>query len=189
MNPKSPRFRAARRMGAAAAGLLAGAGLAAAAHAGGYNPASLPEGQLAQVNQVCSSIIRVRPGEEHFGNCVESLSASLSDLNQSRGLERARAECLSKGLVADSPQMSRCIVETQAADPAVQPISDPAGAGPGEAAQLGGQKSYFEVSPAIAYRREQLACASLGIDPAARAFANCVSGLKMSLLAANTPMN
>ena len=50
--------------------------LAGCATAEPYNPGHLAPDQLARVGEICQSVLRVSPGEQHFVGCVESLSQS-----------------------------------------------------------------------------------------------------------------
>ena len=75
----------------------------AAAAAGGvvarpYNPDNLAGGEAARVGQVCESVVRVQPGEEHYDNCVESLSDSLQSLGDRPTPARPGARLPSRGL-------------------------------------------------------------------------------------------
>jgi hypothetical protein len=53
----------------------------------------------------------------------------------------------------------------------------------------GGTRSYFAVSPGTAFRREQLACAEVGLDPTGGVFPGCAADLHAALAAADNPMN
>ncbi|MDB5459252.1 MAG: hypothetical protein JWO72_993, partial [Caulobacteraceae bacterium] len=51
----------------------------------------------------------------------------------------------------------------------------------------GGGKSYFYTSNRDRFRREQLACAQIGLDPVSGAFDSCVAGLRSTLFALDNP--
>jgi hypothetical protein len=168
---------------------LAGA-LALAAVAGGgaaarpYNPDNLAADLAAHVGQVCQSIIRVQPGEEHYDSCVESLSDSLQSSGAGRAVSQARGDCLAKGFAQGSSALAVCELQSTGAPPA-EPGDDTLVA----ANEPGGAKSYFSASPHDSFRREQLACAELGFDPAGGAFGSCVADLQAALFSADNPMN
>jgi hypothetical protein len=161
----------------AAAALVGGvalASLSACATAQTYGPPTLPADQSAQVAQLCRTVIRVEPGEEHYVGCVDSLTASLTSAAQARAMQRARNECLDKGLAPASPELAECVLG--AADPR-----------PGSAAQS--SRSYFYASNDEVRRREQVSCARLGLEPEGATFSSCVADLAAALFAADMPQN
>jgi hypothetical protein len=138
--------------------------------------------QLAQVGRICQSVVRIRPGEAQYVGCVSSLSDSLQSLEQGRALQQARAACLGKGLGPDSPDWGDCILQSAGAPyPAIKAAA--------EAEAPGASKSYFSASPREVARREQLACARLGFDPADGAFAGCVANLAGTLFEIDNPQH
>lgn len=162
------------------------AGIGSYASAEPYNPGGLDHNQLSEVGDVCQSVLRVRPGEEHYVSCVESLSGAVRNLGQGQSLSRARDMCLQRGLAPDTPELAECTLRTS------QAVGD---AGPRYqqrhvwgAEPPGATKSYFSASPQEVYRREQLSCAHLGLDPASGGFNSCVADLQASLFAADNPM-
>jgi hypothetical protein len=170
------RIRVALAM-AGALILAAGAGAVAARASGPGEPAA---DQPARVGQVCQSVVGVRPGEEHYDVCVESLSESLRALGPARAISLARNDCLAKGLRPGSSALAVCELQSTATPPA---------AGDAPPTEPGGAKSYFSASPRDSFRREQLACAEVGFDPAGGAFDSCVASLRAALFSADNPMN
>lgn len=170
MQPKSALRMLARRSP------MVGAWLVAALAFGHPSPASAAGG--GQVQQICSRIVGLAPGEKHFAACEESLSASLRNLRQGEGISLSRRTCLDEGHRPRTPDFARC--ELDAAPAAEAPLSD---GGP----VPGGSRSYFVVSRSDAFRRDQMACAQLGIDPAGDAFAECTAGLRAALARASQP--
>ena len=71
--------------GVAIAGAMEMASTAANAW-GTYGNANGPARDgLAQVQQVCETVVRLRPGEVHFDACVSSLAGSLRDMKPEHG--------------------------------------------------------------------------------------------------------
>ena len=128
---------------------------------------------------------RVRPGEEHYDICVESLSGSLRGVDYGLAIQDARRGCLDQGLSPGSPALAECTLRASETTPVrlggQQAIDGQATAGP--------SKSYFAMSPREAFHRAQYACASLGLNPASEAFASCVANLRANLFSADNPMN
>ena len=58
---------------------------------------------------------------------------------------------------------------------------------PGPTDEPGGSRSYFYASSDDVFRREQLSCARLGLDPADGAYASCVADLEATLAAIDNP--
>jgi hypothetical protein len=162
--------------------LLASAALALTAvsgpaMAGAYNSDAPPS---EQIGQVCQSTLGVSPGEAHYAGCVESLSQSRRAFAHSQALARARDDCLDRGLSPNSPSLAECTLAATETGRAAA------------AADTGGgvhARSYFSASPSQVHRREEAACAHLGIDPSSGGFATCVAGLQTSRFMADNPLN
>jgi hypothetical protein len=153
------------------------AGCAAAVPSSALSPE-----QASRVGQICRSTLGVEPGEAHYAGCVESLSASLNDLGRGRALARARGDCIDRGMGPGTPALAECVLRgSGAAVVSARTVR--------QASETGAPKSYFYTSPREVYRREQLSCARLGLDPTSRAFGGCVASLRSALFAADNPMN
>lgn len=147
--------------------------------------ANVQDGQAERIGQVCTAVLRVEPGEAHHAGCVESLSQSARTLEQGRAIQRAREGCLNKGFKVSSTDLSVCTLQSTQTDRAGAPI---ASASPTRAEPIpGGPKSYFYASNQDRFRREQLACAEIGLDPTSGAFGSCVAGLRATLFALDNP--
>jgi hypothetical protein len=160
---------------------------ASASHAGdAENPSA---SQAVSVRNICRSIIGVSPGEAHFDACVQSLSDSLRASDRDRALLDARNDCASKGMARDSSELAECTLRAADSISARRPLSE-SDAGAQDADQPSGPaRSYFSTSPRDAFRRDQLACARLGLDPTGAPFAHCVASLQAGLFSADNPMN
>jgi hypothetical protein len=131
------------------------------------------------VGRVCAGTLGLDPGEKHYAACVQSLSGSLANLQAGQGIAAARRACAARGLTPGAAAFDECELRLADAAPASAPVSD--------AAPAGGGRSYFESSRAEAWRRDELACARLGFDPAGTAFQACVSDLRGALARASMP--
>lgn len=155
---------------AALAGFLALAGAAPQALARPAAPSAADDS--------CRMVMGLQTGEEHYVNCLQSLQASQDSLGRGRALTAAREGCLDKGFKPGSPDLAVCTLKTKAAPAPLQavPVSSSA-------------KSWFMASSGERHRREQLACARIGLDPTSGAFDSCVAGLASALFAADNPQN
>ena len=131
------------------------------------------------VSQICAEVVGLAPNEKHFAACVQSLSDSLGSLREGEGTGLARRDCLGRGYRPDTPGLAECELAATPAGPPHGPTFD--------APVPGGARSYFVVSRETAFRRDQLACARLGFDPAQSAFADCASELRGALARASDP--
>jgi hypothetical protein len=148
-------------------------GLASAVHAQDDAPS-------AATGRICESVVGVRPGESHYGACIQSLTRSASVLDQVRALSSARAGCLARGLDPNTPEGARCVLTGRRA--AAVP-ADPTLVSAPKAS------SYLSASRAEARRRFETACASLGYDPTTRGFDACVTRLQSSMFLADNPLD
>jgi hypothetical protein len=160
---------------------MAGALSLAAAACLAAPPAALasPAPRAGAVGRICAGTLGLDPGEKHYAACVQSLTGSLADLRAGQGMASARRACAARGLAPGAAAFDEC--ELRLADAA--PAADPAGDGPAVA----GGRSYFESSRGEAWKRDELACARLGFDPADTAFQACVSDLRGALARASMP--
>ena len=148
-------------------------------------PASAGPARDGAVGRVCAGTLGLAPGEKHYAACVQSLSGSLAGLRASQGLAAGRRACLARGLAPGAPAFDECELRSAAEAPAGDPPADAAAIGDGPG--TGGARSYFTTSRAEAWRRDELACARLGFDPAGTAFQACVGDLRGALARASMP--
>ena len=155
-----------------------------ASAAAAYNPDNLPPDQVASVNDLCRSVMGLSPSSSNYGACVDSLMRSARRVDRGLALETARASCLKQGLQSDSPDLAVCELRSAQTQP-VRAMADRSAVIAAD--NPGGAKSYAYTSPANVFRREQLSCAHLGLDPAGRPFGVCVADLQAALFAADNP--
>jgi len=156
-----------------------------------YNPDHLGAAQVTNVAKICQNVVGLQPSEplvdnlwpgdpdpelstNNYRGCIASLSNSLRNSAAARAQMQADRNCRSKGLQADSSQLATCVLhalETAPKSASIQAAS--LVVTPYDAKTSGSDDSIPEI-----LRRERLACAEIGLEPAQRAFASCVNGLK-----------
>jgi hypothetical protein len=168
------------------------ASIAACASTPPYNPYHLETDQIAQVGEICQTMLGFKPSEgltdnlwpgnpdpEAFSNryrgCIATLSSSLRRAVTARAARQAERDCTSRGFAAGSSDMALCVLTAQEApmpgtpvrltSSIVTPFLTPT------------PPTFNGPVPAKA-RKEQVACAEVGLDPNEDAFASCVQGLK-----------
>ncbi len=176
---------------------------ACAATTPAFNPNGLQEAQLERVASVCQNVMGLSPKEPLVGGywlgdsqldyytsryrgCVTSLSDSVRTIAEGQANEQADRECRAKGYASGSPDLALCVLqnakESQAAATAQPPslqTSEPLPSASG---------SLFYASANTRHRREELACAAVGIEPTGDAFKACVSDLQRTFHAIDTPI-
>jgi hypothetical protein len=142
--------------------------------------AQVPDGRPeASAAEVCQSTMGLQPGQSQYEACFESLKSTTRDIGRAKILDRARADCRAHD-PQDAPDLAECELReswTMPASTATSSVTQP---------KLG--RTYFGETNGDHYRREQLSCARLGLDPAGGAFDNCVASLQSAMFAADNPM-
>jgi hypothetical protein len=151
--------------------------------------ASTRTGAEQLAGQICQTVIRLQPGENHFNGCVSSLADSVESISRSQAVVRARTACFAQHLKPGSADLSLCLLRAADTKPDSDAVDLPtivsAEKGITDDAQSSG--TYFAAQSHPGFRREQQACALVGFDPAFGAFANCVANLQSTLRAGDTP--
>jgi hypothetical protein len=176
---------------------------ACAAATPAFNPDGLQEAQLTSVAQVCQAVMGLSPSERLIGGewlgdsrldywtsryrgCVTSLSDSVQTASESQAKERADHDCRAKGYATGSPDLALCVLqtsrETRSAASAQTVTQSSAESLPAASGSL------FYASAHERRRREELACAAVGIEPTADAFKACVNDLQNTFHAIDTPI-
>lgn len=179
MKATSP-VSARRLLGFGLAAALGSAAVSACATPQPFNPSNLSTEQLGQVGEICHLVMGLPAGGGLKANCVQSLSTSLAALGRGQGLQRARSDCLGRGLRRGEPALGECeltAVSARAADAGAASAGLPLDA----AAPARPATSYFYASQREIRRREESACARLGYDPVHASFATCVARLDSAL--------
>jgi hypothetical protein len=155
-----------------------------------YNPDHLSMDQLSHVEEVCQTVMGLRPTDalrdnlwagdpdpaastNDYRGCIATLSNSLQSGSAVRASSGAERDCRSKGLTTGSSDLALCVLSTERNPPAgqvvlasvtVRPFLVPTGA-------------TFAGHVLTGVSKEQLACAEAGLDPTENGFAGCVQGL------------
>ena len=178
----------------AAALLTAGACLAVASCASTrpYNPDHLSPDRLSQVDQVCQAVMSFKPSEALTDNlwpgdpdtpsstnrhrgCIATLSNALTRAQATRVAKQAEQDCLSQGFVPGRSDLARCVLTVK---------DRPLTTTETRLAALDPKPYLISTTPRFAgtvpaqVRKEELACADVGIDPNDEAYASCTKGLK-----------
>lgn len=143
--------------------------------------------QMNLVRMTCESVMRIRNGVD-MEACMRSLADTMAARSEGEIVWRADADCARQGLPRGTAAFSMCVLDRQraySANPqrvasATPPrlVYDP---------QRDGAEGYYNASFDTKRRREQYACAQLGITPASSAFGQCVADLDASLFNADHP--
>jgi hypothetical protein len=138
-------------------------------------PAAVTPQQASIIEASCTSIMGLRHGEFAYLGCRESLTATAAGLAQGQDRLQAYDACHERGLAAGSAALSTCMLDTEQAAPmqVASTTPTPAAVPPNLAADT----SYYSVTHAVQWRREQYACAQLGLVPGSAVFTHCVASL------------
>jgi hypothetical protein len=154
-----------------------------------YNPEHLNTNQATEIGQICQDVMGFKPtapavdnawpgdpdpGAETNGyrGCIASLSRSLLTSGAARATSAADRACRGEGLTDGSPALAECVLKrAQAVRPAAAAQSVSLVVTPFEDGQ--GPNSWSHQTE----RREQQACAQIGLEPAGSQYASCLNGL------------
>ena len=185
---------------AACTAILASA-VACATTASEFNPDSLAAAQLVQVTNVCQTVLGLSPKERltggewsargdrldywtsHYRGCVTSLSDSLLGISDSHANRQADSDCRARGYASGSPDLGLCVLDSKDRLRGMQTVNTtatlplPAASG-----------SFFYARPGETRRREQIACAALGLEPDGTDFSGCVKRLDDTFFAIDNPI-
>jgi hypothetical protein len=185
---------------------MAGASMVGCATPPAYNPDQLGAGALARVAGICQNVMGLSPTERptggnwlgndkldywtsHYRGCVLSLSDSLQNVRDTEVVRQAEERCRAKGLLSGSPDLALCVLQTANAHPEPNE-SQSASAGQTPVSQnLTAAGSYYFASPHETARREQVACAALGLSPADAQFKSCVQQLSATFYSIDHPID
>jgi hypothetical protein len=189
----------------ASACALAGASAVGCASAP-YNPDHLRATELSRVAGICQSVMGLSPEERpvggnwlgndrldywtsHYDGCVLSLSDSLQSAASSEGAQQAEADCRAKGLPNGSPDLALCVLQAISSRPEPTGSRESVATATPVSAQFAATGSYYRASPHETARREQVACAALGLSPARDAFKSCVRSLNDTFYSIDHPID
>jgi len=166
-----------------------------------YNPDALGNAQFEVVADICQSVMGLDPTEpligggvfvgaarlgdytNHYQGCVLSLSDSLQRASAAEAARRAGEGCRAQGYAPGSAGPALCELnsgQSAAGAPALtKPVSQMMPPPNG---------SYRSASNGEHHRRENRACAALGIEPSQDEFVRCVQHLDQTLYAIDNPV-
>jgi hypothetical protein len=184
--------------------------MVACASAAPFHPDPSGAGRSDRVAAICRNVMGLEPSEplvwgihtgvpdldtwtSHYRGCVFSLSSSLARIDAQQAAHQAEQQCRSEGLEPGSPELAVCVLQSTRRTPNPTAASaTAAGAGPpdrGLAAVKTASGSFYSASTRELSRREELACAELGLEPSSGAFESCVRNLKATFFAIDNPVN
>jgi hypothetical protein len=172
-----------------------------------FNPDGLEAAQLSRVTQICENVLGLSPSERLIGGewlgdsrldywtsryrgCLTSLSDSLHSSGAAQNQTQADRDCRAKGYADGSADLALCVLQSTRQDEKAKnaqltntsqehsTLALPAASG-----------SLFYASAHERRRREETACAALGIEPGSGAFSACVNDLQNTFHAIDTPIN
>jgi hypothetical protein len=130
------------------------------------------------ISSVCRSAMGLEPGQSQYQACLQSLADTARAMGKAQTLDQARSDCRARGL-QNGPDLAEC--ELRDSWTRREPTLASA------ASQRPEPGSYFGETNTDHFRREQLSCARLGLNPASAAFDACVGDLRSALFAADNP--
>ncbi len=140
--------------------------------------------QAAAVEGSCTTIMGLRQGEFAYAMCKESLTATATAMLEGQARLAAYDTCHGRGMPPGSAALATCMLEDKNNSAPAQaiyastPITLDALRGNG----LSVGDSYYNVTHAVQWRREQYSCAQLGLVPGSSAFGHCVASLDADLV-------
>ncbi|SRR5579883_781656 len=135
---------------------------------------AINDGQRALVAQTCDRVMGLQDGGVFRQECMDSLASSLAAKTERSALAASYRFCSGRGLSEGSAAFSTCMLDNR----------DRLGAAAPEPVKLSydaNAQGYFAIGNGDRWRREQYACAQIGLTPGTAAFGQCVAGLDASL--------
>lgn len=138
-------------------------------------PAAATPQQAAIIEASCTSVMGLKHGEFAYLACRESLGATAAGLAEGQGRLQAYDACSRRGLAPGSAAHATCMLDSENAAP--MPVAAVTAAPAPVPAAMVADTSYYNVTHAVQWRREQYACAQLGLVPGSAIFTHCVASL------------
>jgi hypothetical protein len=156
-----------------------------AANAETYGIGPLSPEQASRARETCAGVVRVNQGTVQFDACVESLSRTLSDGNKIQLLTKSYDDCMAAHHKDGTPEFAACVLDRKNA------LSHPGGAIAGSdftlPANEAAQRTFSSSNADERRRKEEYACAQLGLSPGRASFGQCVTQLDVALWSVNNP--
>jgi hypothetical protein len=168
-----------------------------------FNPDGLADAQLTRVTDICQTVLGLSPKERltggewsaagdrldywtsHYLGCVTSLSDSVTRISDSQANSQADRDCRARGYASGSPDLALCVLNSKDQLRSMQSAGTTINATLPLPAATG---SFFYARPADTRRREQIACAALGLEPEGNDYHSCVKSLDDTFFAIDNPI-
>jgi len=137
---------------------------------------AIDPGQRELVAATCDRVMGLSGGGIYRQECLDSLARSLAAKAASARMADSYVACRGQGLNEGTAAFSTCMLDDRGAAVSGQPVKLAYDSNMPENA-----KSYFDVTNSVHWRREQYACAQIGLTPGTGAFAECAAGLQAAL--------
>ena len=137
---------------------------------------AIDPGQRELVAATCDRVMGLSSGGIYRQECMDSLARSVARKTESARMAGAYVACRGQGLNEGTAAFSTCMLDDRGAAVSAQPVKLAYDSNTPENA-----KSYFDVTNSVHWRREQYACAQIGLTPGTGGFAECTAGLEAAL--------
>ena len=137
---------------------------------------AIDPGQRELVAATCDRVMGLAGGGIYRQECMDSLARAVARKVEGARMAGSYVACRGQGLNEGTAAFSTCMLEDRGAAVPAQPVKlayDPN--------MPDSAKSYFDVTNSVHWRREQYACAQIGLTPGTGAFAECTAGLQAAL--------
>jgi len=179
---------------------------ACASTASVYNPDHLRDDQAGTIANICQGTLGLNPKESpvlgvymgsphldaqvsHYQACIASLSDSVQRVTDAATAGQADQECRARGFGSGSPALAECVLDRLHDERnSISASTSPAGAITAADSLQHPVGSFFYASAGETRRREELACAQLGLEPPNGHFADCVKLLNDNFYAIDNPI-
>lgn len=137
---------------------------------------AIDPGQRELVAATCDRVMGLASGGIYRQECMDSLARAVARKAESARMAGSYVACRGQGLNEGTAAFSTCMLDDRGAAVPAQPVKLAYDANTPENA-----KSYFDVTNSVHWRREQYACAQIGLTPGTGRFAECTAGLQAAL--------
>lgn len=137
---------------------------------------AIDPGQRELVAATCDRVMGLSGGGIYRQECLDSLARSVAAKAASARMADSYVACRGQGLHEGTAAFSTCMLNDRGAVVPVQSVKLAYDSNTPENA-----KSYFAVTNSVHWRREQYACAQIGLTPGTGGFAECTAGLEAAL--------
>src|SRR5262249_115647 len=127
-------------------------------------------------------VMGLRKGEYYYAMCQESLNRSLAGRDEGQARADSYDRCRRQGYAQGSGALAACVLDNSGHADARMASADPPQQLSYPRDELKSGESYYNVTPAMHWKREQYSCAQLGFVPGSSAFSQCVAHLDADLL-------